>query len=46
MFGLKEILYPGRVLNGFWCDSNNKNFDFSNLADILVLLILAIIKIW
>ena len=41
--------YPGRVLIIFWCDSGNKNFDFLHfiiLADILVLFILAIIKIW
>ena len=49
MFGLKERPYPGRELKSFWCDSDNKNFDFlcfSILADISVLLILAIIKIW
>ena len=48
MFGLKERPYPERVLNCFWCDSDNKNFDFlrfSIFADISVLLILAIIKI-
>ena len=28
MFGLKERPYPGRVLISFWCDSDNKNFDF------------------
>ena len=28
MFGLKERPYPGRELNSFWCDSDNKNFDF------------------
>ena len=31
MFGLKEIRYPGRVLRitpSFWCDSDNKIFDF------------------
>ena len=49
MFGLMGRPYPGRVLKGFWCDSDNKNFNFlrfSILADISVLLILAIIKIW
>ena len=49
MFGLKERPYSGRELKSFWCDSDNKNFDFlrfSILADISVLLILAIIKIW
>ena len=46
MFGLKETHYPGRELKSFRCDSANKNFDFlrfSILADISVLLILAII---
>ena len=28
MFGLKERPYPGRELKSFWCDSDNKNFDF------------------
>ena len=49
MFGLKERPYPGRVLKSFWCDSDNKKMiflRFSILADISVLLILAIIKIW
>ena len=48
MFGLKERPYPGRELKSFYCDSDNKNFDFLRfciLADISVLLILAIIKI-
>ena len=27
MFGLKRP-YPGRELKSFWCDSDNKNFDF------------------
>ena len=48
MFGLRGRLHPGHVLKSFWCDSDNKNFDFlrfSILADISVLLILAIIKI-
>ena len=46
MAGLKERPYSGRELKSFWCDSDNKNFDFCILADISVLLILAIIKIW
>ena len=49
MFGLTEIPYPAHVLICFWCDFDNKNFDFftfQNLADISVLFILAIIKIW
>ena len=49
MFALKETPYPGRELKSFWCDPDGKNFDFlhfSILADISVLLILAIIKIW
>ena len=48
MFGLKERPYSA-VLISFWCDSDNKNFDFLRfriLADISVLFILAIIKIW
>ena len=29
MFGLKERPYPRRVLiSFFWCDSDNKNFNF------------------
>ena len=28
MFGLKERPYPALVLISFWCDSDNKNFDF------------------
>ena len=28
MFSLKERPYPGRELKSFWCDSDNKNFDF------------------
>ena len=40
MFNLKERPYPGRELKSFWCDSDNI------LADISVLLISAIIKIW
>ena len=36
---------PGRVLIGFWCDYDNENlYFFRILADISVLLILAIIK--
>ena len=49
MFGLKERPYPAHVLISFWCDSDNKNFDFLRFrifADISVLFILAIIKIW
>ena len=49
MFGLKERPYPGRELKSFWYDSDNKNLIFLRfciLADISVLLILAIIKIW
>ena len=48
MFGSKEYPYPGCVLISFLCDYDNKNFFllFGILADISVLLILAIIKIW
>ena len=49
MLGSKEEPYPGRVLISFWCDYDNKNLYFLRfriLADISVLLILAIIKIW
>ena len=38
MFGLNERPYSGRELKSFWCDSDNKNFDFlrfSILADFL-----------
>ena len=28
MFGLKERPYTAHVLISFWCDSDNKNFDF------------------
>ena len=28
MFGLKERPYPAHVLIIFWCDSDNKSFDF------------------
>ena len=33
MFGLKERPYPGLELKSFWCDSNNKNFDFFTFLD-------------
>ena len=49
MFGLNESPYTGRELKSFWCDSDKKRkifLRFSILADISVLLILAIIKIW
>ena len=49
MFGSKEEPYPGRVLISFLCDYDNKNLHFlrlRTLADISVLLILTIIKIW
>ena len=50
MLGSKEEPYPGRVRISFWCDYDNKNLYFLTflkiLADISVLLILAIIKIW
>ena len=49
MFGSQEEPYPGHVLISFWCDYDNKNlyfFTFRVLADISILLILAIIKIW
>ena len=49
MFGLKERPYSTHVLISFWCDSDNKNYDFLRfriLVDISVLFILAIIKIW
>ena len=47
MFGLKKRPYPGRELKSFWCDSDNKNFDFFTFLYFSgsVLLILAIIKI-
>ena len=28
MFGLSERPYSGRELKSFWCDSDNKNFNF------------------
>ena len=49
MFYLKEIIYPAHVLISFGCDLDNENIDFSHfrmLADISVLLIFDIIKIW
>ena len=47
MLGLKEKSYSAHVLISFWCDSDNKNYDFYVfLADISDLFILAIIKIW
>ena len=49
MFGLKERPYPAHLLISFWCDSDDKYFAFLRfriLADISVLFILAIIKIW
>ena len=49
MIGSKKKTYPGRVLISFWFDYDNKNLFFLRfgiLADISVLLILAIIKIW
>ena len=50
MFRLKERPYPAHVLISFWFDSDNKHFDFFYvfriLADISVLFILAMIKIW
>ena len=49
MLGSKEELYPGRVLISFWCNYDKKTnifLRFSILADITVLLILAIIKIF
>ena len=47
--GSKEEPYPDHVLISFWCDYDNKNLYFLRfriLADISVLLILAVIKIW
>ena len=49
MFGLKERPYPAHVMISFLCDSDKKDLIFlviRILADISVLLILAIIKIW
>ena len=48
MFGLRERPYSAHVVISFWCDSDNKNYNFLRfriLADISVLFILAIIKI-
>ena len=48
MFCLKERPYSVYVLISFWCDSDNKNYDFLRfriLADISDLFILTIIKI-
>ena len=48
MFGLTERPYSAHVLISFWCDSDNKNYDFFHfeiLAGISVLFILGIIKI-
>ena len=28
MFSLKEIPYSAHVVISFWCDSDNKNYDF------------------
>ena len=49
MLSSKEESYPGLVLISFWCDYDIENLYFLRfriLADISVLLILAIIKIW
>ena len=35
MFGSKEECYPGRVLISFWCNSDNKNFDFFYVSEFL-----------
>ena len=51
---LFHVWFKGKTLpwpwaEKLWCDSDNKNFVFLRfriLADISVLLILAIIKIW
>ena len=48
IFGLKERPYSAHVLISFWCDSDNKNYDFLRfkiLADFSVLFILVIIKV-
>ena len=42
MFALKERPYSAHVLISFWCDSDNKNYDFLRfriLADFSVLFI-------
>ena len=49
MLDSSEEPYNGRVLISFWCDYDNKNLNFLRfriLANIPVLLILPIIKIW
>ena len=47
MLGSKEEPCPGSVLISFWCDNKNLYFlPFKILADISVLLILAIMNIW
>ena len=33
MFGLMERPYPAHVLISFWCDSDNKNFDFFHVSE-------------
>ena len=33
MFGLKGRPYSARVLISFWCDSDNKNYDFFALQN-------------
>ena len=33
MFGLKERPYSAHVLISFWCNSDNKNFDFFTLQN-------------
>ena len=48
MFGLNERPYSAHVLISFWCDSDNKNYDFLYfriLADFSVLFILVFFKI-
>ena len=47
MFGLKERPYSAHVEVSFWCDSDNKNYEFctfQNFSVYSVLFILAIIK--
>ena len=41
----KEKTLPAHVLISFWCDSDNKKFDFFYVSEISVLFTLAIIKI-
>ena len=38
MFGLKERPYTGRVLKRFWCDSDNKNFNFFTIHNFSIIL--------